>query len=100
LRRETPVLYAINCRYKPGIEEQHAALAVSFGDHMRQPLLHIRLAGVLCDSAGNRVGFFALMEADDPDVVHAFIRSSPYTEAGLYESVQIDTMNLEIGRLS
>ena len=42
----------------------------------------------------------ALMEADDVTVVHAFIRSSPYTEAALYESVQIDTMNLEIGRLS
>ena len=93
------MLFAINCRYKPGIEAQHAALEVAFGDHMRQPLLHIHLAGVLCDSGGARVGFMALMEADDLQVVQAFIQSSPYTEAGLYASVQVDTLNLEVGRL-
>jgi uncharacterized protein YciI len=94
------VLYAINCRYKPGIEDQHAALSTAFGDHMRQPLLHIRLAGVMRDAGGDRTGFLALMEADDVAVVEAFIRSSPYTEAGLYESVRIDLLDLEIGRLS
>ena len=65
------MLFAINCRYKPGIEAQHAALEVAFGDHMRQPLLHIRLAGVLCDAQGARIGFMALMEADDIAVVQA-----------------------------
>jgi uncharacterized protein YciI len=55
---------------------------------------------VLCDARGERVGFLALMEADDPEVVQAFVQSSPYTEAGLYEHIQVDIMNLEIGRLS
>ena len=93
------MLYLVTARFKPGVEAQHAALAGEFGDHMRQPLLRIRLVGALFDEQGAREGVLLMMEADDRAQVEHFLEISPYRQAGLYRSVEIDVLQIEAGGL-
>ena len=93
------MLYMVTARFKPGMEAQHEALSVEFGEHMRQPLLHIRLLGGLLDDAGARAGVLLMMEADDRSQVDHFLEGSPYKEAGLYRDVEIDSLQIEAGGL-
>ena len=89
------MLYMVTARFKPGVEAQHAALAGEFGDHMRQPLLSIRLVGALADEAGNREGVLLMMETEDRSQLDHFLEISPYSQAGLYRSVDVDVLNIE-----
>lgn len=93
-------LYVVTARFKPDIEDQRRALAMAFGDHMGQPLLHIRLVGVLKSATGERKGVYLLMEADSRDQVEHFLEHSPYKLAGLYDSIEIDELEIEAGGLN
>ncbi len=92
-------LYVVAARFKPGVGAQRDALHVAFGDHLRQPLLHIRLVGALCDEAGERTGILMLMEADSRDQLEHFLQISPYGQAGLYARIDIDALQIEAGGL-
>jgi hypothetical protein len=96
---EDRMLYAVKARFLPGVEAQRAALSGDFGQHIRQPLLHIRMVGALQDDAGRRTGVLMLMEADTREQLDHFLAQSPYGLAGLYESVDIDGLMIEAGRL-
>ena len=93
------MLYAVRARFRPGVEAQRSALSTDFGQHIRQPLLHIRMVGALQDDAGRRTGMLMLMEADDREQLDNFLAQSPYGQAGLYESIDIDALMIEAGRL-
>jgi len=93
------MLYMVTARFKPGMEAQHEALTTAFGDHLRQPLLHIHLVGALLDEAGARKGLFVLMEADDRAQLDHFLEMSPYNSAGLYSSLAVDVARIEAGGL-
>jgi hypothetical protein len=93
------MLYAVKARFRPGFEERRASLAADFGQHIRQPLLHIRLVGGLFDDVGRRSGILMLMEADSRGQLDHFLMQSPYAEAGLYESVDVDELQIEAGSL-
>ena len=41
------MLFAINARFKPGAQTPDEGMRRAFTDHLAQPLLHIRLFGVL-----------------------------------------------------
>jgi uncharacterized protein YciI len=93
------MLYAVKARFRPGTEEQRDALATDFSEHLRQPLLHIRLFGGLLDERGVRDGMLMLMEADSRDQLQHFLDESPYNKDGLYQDVEIDELQIEAGRL-
>jgi uncharacterized protein YciI len=93
------MLYMITARFKPGVEERHAALAGEFVQHVRQPLLRIRLVGAITDEAGRKVGVLTMMEADDRAKIDHFLALSPYVREGLYESVQVELLQIETGGL-
>ena len=93
------MLYAVKARFRPGMEERRAALSTEFGQHIRQPLLHIRLFGVLLDADGRRSGMLMLMEADGRALIDSFLEQSPYTRDGLYEGFEIDELQIEAGSL-
>ena len=93
-------LYAVTARFRPGVEARREALHEDFGEHMRQPLLHIRLVGALCDEAGVRTGVLLLMETDTRAQLDHFLEISPYNAAGLYERLEIDALQIEAGGLS
>jgi len=94
------MLYMVTARFKPGVEAKHAALAQEFGDHLRQPLLHIRLVGALKDGDGKSIGVHLLMEADSRQQVDRFLDQSPYKQAGLYQRTEVDELQIEAGGLT
>ena len=93
------MLYAVKARFRPGTEERRAALSTEFGQHIRQPLLHIRLLGALLDDHGRRSGMMMLMEADDRELVQNFLDQSPYSRERLYDDLDIEEFQIEAGSL-
>ncbi|MGZ3274762.1 MAG: YciI family protein [Caulobacteraceae bacterium] len=93
------MLYAVKARFRPETEERRASLSAEFSDHIRQPLLHIRLIGALLNETGRRHGILMLMEADGREQVQSFLDQSPFTREGLYEALEIDELQIEAGSL-
>jgi uncharacterized protein YciI len=93
------MLYAVTGRFRPGTEEQRAALSAEFSQHVGQPLLHIRLLGALLDGSGRRTGMMMLMEAEAPEHVQSFIDESPFARERLYDALDIDELQIEAGSL-
>jgi uncharacterized protein YciI len=93
------MLYAVKAHFRPGTEERRNALATEFSQHIRQPLLHIRLLGALLDGNGRRNGLLMLMEADGRELVQNFLDQSPYSREELYEDLDIDELQIEAGSL-
>jgi uncharacterized protein len=93
------MLYAVKARFRPGSDERRNALATEFSQHIRQPLLHIRLLGALLDGDGRRSGLLMLMEADGRELVQNFLDQSPYSREGLYDDLDIEEMQIEAGSL-
>ncbi|MEI9890435.1 MAG: YciI family protein [Caulobacteraceae bacterium] len=95
------MLFSVIARFKPGVEAQRDALHEAFSDHLRQPLMHIRLAGAVRHAdTGERQGVLLLIEADDRKLIDHFLDSSPYAAAGLYDRVYIDELVIEAGGLN
>jgi len=87
-------------RFKPGVQSQHDTLRSAFNAHLMQPLNpRIRLAGPIFDKSGSLSGVFMLLESDSAQTVQDFIENSPYAHAGLYERIDIDAVQFEIGHL-
>jgi uncharacterized protein YciI len=93
-------LYAITTRFRPGIEDRRKSLATDFGDHMRQPLMHIRLVGALKGEAGERDGVLMLIETESRAQLDHFLEQSPYKQADLYQSLDIHELDIEAGSLN
>ena len=93
------MLFAVIGRFRPGMEAERDKAHEAFSEHIAQRGPRIRLGGALLGPEGARVGVIFLMESDDIDQVHRFVESSPYTLADLYERVEVDGLDLEIGAL-
>ena len=93
------MLFTVHALFKPDIEARREAAHADFNDHLRQPVLRIRLACALHDEAGRRTGLLILIEAPDRAAVEGLIASSPYTKADLYQRVEIDLTEVEAGSL-
>ena len=95
------MLYSVIARFRPGMEAQRDALHEAFSDHLRQPLMHIRLAGAIRHAdTGERQGVMLMIEADGREAVDHFVAQSPYGAAGLYERIYIDELVIEAGGLN
>jgi hypothetical protein len=100
LRKEKAMLFAVMGFFRPGIDTAPQRLQGDFNEHLGQPLLHIRLAGAIRARDGRRIGYMELMEADSFDQADAYLRSSPYFAAHLYDRVEVGEYGLEAGSLS
>jgi uncharacterized protein YciI len=96
---ESDVLYAVSAIFKAGAEAQRQELHEAFSAHLAQPFIHVRLGGSLRDQAGARTGVLLLMEADTRERIDHFIALSPYGKAALYERIEIDVYDVEVGHL-
>jgi uncharacterized protein YciI len=95
------MLFSVIGRFKAGMEVERDALHQQFGDHLRQPLMHIRLAGTVRHAdTGERQGVLLLIEAEGRQAVDHFLELSPYAQAGLYEQVYVDELVIEAGGLN
>jgi uncharacterized protein YciI len=59
----------------------------------------LKLAGPLLDEAGDMTGSLLLIEADDLAAATAFSAADPYTQAGLWDRVEIKAFRASIGQL-
>jgi uncharacterized protein YciI len=93
------VLFAVIARFRSDAEAGRRKNQEAFSDHLAQRDLRLRLAGSLRGPDDAKLGVMALIEAEDIAQVRRLVDSSPYTRAGLYERVDIEGFDLEIGSL-
>jgi uncharacterized protein YciI len=93
------MLFSIVAHFKPGAAAKTPETAAAFTSHLEQPLTPIRLAGALRDAKGEQTGFMVLLEAQSFAAADSFVKTSPETEAGLYERVDIAQLDPEVGRI-
>ncbi|MFL6731280.1 MAG: hypothetical protein ACJ8EH_07405 [Sphingomicrobium sp.] len=82
---------------KPHTEQQVLALRDEFNEHLAQPFPRIALGGVLRDPEGRKIGYAAVIEAEDATAVTDYLQRSPYHENDLYEVARVAEFNQELG---
>jgi uncharacterized protein YciI len=82
---------------KPNTEQQVLALRDEFNEHLAQPFPRIVLGGVLRDGQGRKIGYSAVIEANDLGVVTDYLERSPYHHNDLYEVARVAEFNQELG---
>lgn len=93
------MLFALTGRFRPDVEAERDARHEAFGEHIAQRSPRVRMAASIRDAAGARRGAFILLEAEDVAQAQRFLEASPYHQAGLYERVDIDLLEVEVGSL-
>lgn len=73
---------------KPGTDIPQE-VNVQASDFVGQPYIDIRSFGPLCDENGRRAGMMVVFEIENRAKAEAFVRTSPYLQAGLYEQHQL-----------
>ena len=66
-------------------------------DFLRQPSITIWSAGPLRDADGKRSAMMMIFEHESREAAEAFVRDSPYLEAGLYEDHRLFEYDNEVG---
>ena len=90
------MLYAIICTDMPGALETRKANRDAHLAHIRASGA-ITQAGPLLDAEGGMCGSLLIMEAADLAEVEAWCAADPYSQAGLFERVEIRPWNRVIG---
>jgi uncharacterized protein YciI len=86
-------------RFRPGVQHQHELHRAAFSAHLMQPLNpRICLAGPMFEASGAPSGLFMLFETDAIETLHRFLDQSPYAQADLFERVDFDVVQVEVGR--
>ncbi len=82
--------FAVICIDKPNAlalrlatREAHFAFARSLPEGL------IRLAGPFLNAEGQMCGSLILFETEDEAAIQAYLEGDPYTQAGLFESIEI-----------
>jgi uncharacterized protein YciI len=91
-------LYVLTCLDKPG------ALQVRMGARERhlewvRAASNVKLAGPFLDEQGDMAGSLFILEAEDAEAVRRFNAEDPYTQAGLWASVDVRGFRVGIGSL-
>jgi uncharacterized protein YciI len=84
---------------KPDSEQQVLELRDEFNEHLAQPFPRIVLGAVLRDEDGRRIGYSAVIEADDLSAVTDYLARSPYQRRDLYEIARVAEFNQELGSI-
>jgi uncharacterized protein YciI len=82
---------------KPNTEQRVLELRDEFNEHLAQPFPRIMLGGVLRDERRRKVGYSAIIEADDLAAVTDYLERSPYHKNDLYEFARVAEFNEELG---
>lgn len=66
-------------------------------DFLAQPFIDIQFVGALRDSDGRRAGMMMIFEVANRSAAEAFVKTSPYLDAGLYEDHRLYEYQNEAG---
>ena len=64
---------------------------------LSQPYIDIHSVGPLRDADGRRAGMMMIFDVADRAAAEAFVKGSPYLEAGLYEDHRLYEYQNEVG---
>jgi uncharacterized protein YciI len=93
------MLFGLIGFYREGAEEHLIDIACNVNEYLAQLLLPPRLAAVLKDRNGRKIGNLVVVEAADFAEAESRLKESPALEAGLYDRSAIAELNVEIGEI-
>ena len=94
------VLFFGVARFRPGVQAQHEALKSSFNAHYDAASQPSNLSGCRHSRRLWRsIRRVHAVEADSIGAIRQFLKDSPYAQANLYEQIEIDALQLEVGHL-
>ncbi len=93
------MLFAMYGRFKPDVEDKRKEIHERYNEHLSQRVSPVHFGGPIYDEHGRRAGVLWIVEAPDFAAAQAFLRHSPYEQAGLYEETQISEIRPEVGRV-
>ena len=82
---------------KPDAEPISQSVQQQTTDFLSQPYIDIAYVGPLLDAAGKRAGMMMIFEVADLAAAEAFVKTSPYLDAGLYEDHRLYEYRSEVG---
>ena len=82
---------------KPGAGPVPQSVQRQTTDFLSQPYIDIAYVGPLLDSDGGRAGMMMIFEVPDRAAAEAFVKTSPYLDAGLYADHRLYEYRTEVG---
>ena len=92
-------MFALFCVDKPGALSVRMATRQAHLSYAREHIAMLKLGGPLLDDAGDMAGSLMILEADDLAAAQRFNAEDPYTQAGLWERVDIKPFKVTLGQL-
>jgi uncharacterized protein YciI len=88
------MLTVVRCRYRPGGAEDRLPIRDIHIEYMMANRVWLEQGGVLMSSDGTVVeGMFLILRHQSRKEVEGFLANEPYTRAGLFDSVTIETFD-------
>jgi hypothetical protein len=94
---DLPMLFAWIGFLKPDAEPIPLSVQQQTTDFLSQPYIDIQFVGPLRDENGKRAGMMMIFDVADRAAAEAFVKSSPYLDAGLYEDHRLYEYQSEVG---
>ena len=82
---------------KPDADMIPQSVQLETNDFLSQPYIDIRYVGQLRDAKGYRAGMMMIFDIADRAAAEAFVKGSPYLDAGLYEDHRLFEYVTEVG---
>jgi hypothetical protein len=93
------MLFVVEGHFRPDAAVERDAIHERFSEHLMQRVARVHFGGPLYDDGGNRAGVLLIVEAADFATAKAFLLSSPYEEAGLYDRIEVSEVRPDVGAL-
>ncbi len=89
------MLFALLCKDKPAHLNVRMETRPAHVEHLNRLNAGkvLKMAGPFLDEEGKPCGSLVIVEADSLEAAQALAASDPYTQAGLFESVEIKPFN-------
>jgi hypothetical protein len=91
------MLYALIAYFKPDAGPIPPSVQVGVSDFIGQPFTKVRMAGPLRDASGKKAGMMMIIEEESREAAEAFVKESPYRDAGLFEDMRLYEYDNEVG---
>jgi uncharacterized protein len=82
---------------KPGADPIPQSVQRETIDFLSQPYIDIQYVGQLRDAHDARAGMMMIFDVADRAAAEAFVKGSPYLDAGLYEDHRLYEFRTEVG---
>ena len=92
--------YVVHALDAPGMSEARAAARPAHRARLRRHHhdLKVHVGGPLLNDGGEMCGTMLVIEADSAAVVFDYLSGDPYSEAGVYETVQLHEFKWGLGQ--